>query len=180
MWTCSKCGQRVDDTFEICWKCGTASDGTEDPDFFSQPEDTSPVDTLTGHIPLGTEERLVTVTSCSLPTEALALRLKLEDAGIPVFLADEYTVVMDWLLSNAIGGIKVQVPESQALRACQLLGTGLPDETSEEVADREDQGPDERIQRKEEGYRPLGPDPDIEEEDEDDEDDERERERGRD
>ena len=33
MWDCPKCGERHEDSFEICWNCGTAPDGTEDPDF---------------------------------------------------------------------------------------------------------------------------------------------------
>ncbi len=33
MWTCPKCGSKVDREFEVCWHCGTAPDGTEDPNF---------------------------------------------------------------------------------------------------------------------------------------------------
>jgi hypothetical protein len=33
MWTCTKCGTKVDPSFEICWQCGTSSDGVEDPTF---------------------------------------------------------------------------------------------------------------------------------------------------
>ena len=33
MWNCPKCRAKVDDSFEICWSCGTARDGEEDPDF---------------------------------------------------------------------------------------------------------------------------------------------------
>jgi uncharacterized protein YbjQ (UPF0145 family) len=33
MWNCPKCGERHEDSFEICWNCGTAQDGTEDPGF---------------------------------------------------------------------------------------------------------------------------------------------------
>lgn len=32
-WQCPKCGKRVSDDLEVCWNCGTAADGTEDPDF---------------------------------------------------------------------------------------------------------------------------------------------------
>ena len=27
MWSCPKCGEKIEDNFEICWNCGTASDG---------------------------------------------------------------------------------------------------------------------------------------------------------
>src|SRR4051812_21446564 len=33
MWTCPKCGAKVDPNFEVCWQCGTSPDGTEDPTF---------------------------------------------------------------------------------------------------------------------------------------------------
>jgi hypothetical protein len=33
MWTCPKCQSKVDVTFEVCWSCGTSSDGEEDPSF---------------------------------------------------------------------------------------------------------------------------------------------------
>jgi hypothetical protein len=32
-WTCSKCGESVEDSFDACWKCGTSWDGVADPDF---------------------------------------------------------------------------------------------------------------------------------------------------
>lgn len=32
-WTCPKCDERVEASFEICWNCGTSHDGQEDPDF---------------------------------------------------------------------------------------------------------------------------------------------------
>jgi hypothetical protein len=33
MWRCPKCHSAVDDSFEVCWSCGTTADGVEDPDF---------------------------------------------------------------------------------------------------------------------------------------------------
>jgi hypothetical protein len=38
MWQCPKCHSRVDDSFEVCWSCGTTSDGVEDPDFVTADE----------------------------------------------------------------------------------------------------------------------------------------------
>jgi hypothetical protein len=46
---------------------------------------------------------------------------RLEAEGFHVYLADEQTVNMDWLLANAIGGIKLQVAEHDATRAHQIL-----------------------------------------------------------
>jgi hypothetical protein len=33
MWTCPKCGEEVDEEFDICWQCGTSPEGVEDPSF---------------------------------------------------------------------------------------------------------------------------------------------------
>ncbi|MDG2221701.1 MAG: hypothetical protein P8L85_09985 [Rubripirellula sp.] len=33
MWICSKCQESVEDSFDLCWSCGTSKDGTEDPEF---------------------------------------------------------------------------------------------------------------------------------------------------
>ena len=38
------------------------------------------------------------------------LKSKLEADGIPAMLTDQETIVMDWMLSNALGGIKLIVP----------------------------------------------------------------------
>jgi hypothetical protein len=43
MWTCSKCGESVEDTFDVCWKCGTSWDGVKDPAVQTVPEDETPV-----------------------------------------------------------------------------------------------------------------------------------------
>ncbi len=46
---------------------------------------------------------------------------KLQDAGIHCFLKDEYTVGIDPILSNAIGGIKLTVRKEDAFQAENLL-----------------------------------------------------------
>jgi hypothetical protein len=33
MWQCPKCQSTVDDSFEVCWSCGTTPGGIEDPNF---------------------------------------------------------------------------------------------------------------------------------------------------
>lgn len=33
MWNCKKCRERVEDSFEVCWSCGTSKEGVEDPSF---------------------------------------------------------------------------------------------------------------------------------------------------
>jgi hypothetical protein len=130
MWRCPKCRQVVDDSFEICWACGTTIEGVEDPHFFDEPTK-GPSPNVAPDAPR--PENLVTVAKCSLPGEAHAIRVRLESEGIPVFLFDEFTIAMDWLLSNAIGGVKVQVSDYDLERAREILGI------VEEQADNEQQ-----------------------------------------
>lgn|SRR5262245_12196878 len=33
MWECRKCHERLEDSFEVCWNCGTSKEGVEDPTF---------------------------------------------------------------------------------------------------------------------------------------------------
>lgn len=33
MWQCVKCREKLEDSFGVCWNCGTSRDGTEDPSF---------------------------------------------------------------------------------------------------------------------------------------------------
>jgi DNA-directed RNA polymerase subunit M/transcription elongation factor TFIIS len=77
-------------------------------------------------------ENLVTIASFSQTIQADLARSKLESEGIECVLADDYTVSVNWLYSNAIGGVKLRVRESDAREALALLGQESPD-----VADSE-------------------------------------------
>ena len=50
-------------------------------------------------------------------------KAKLESEGIPAWVADEHLIRMQWLYSQALGGVKVRVPEEFAGRARQILET---------------------------------------------------------
>lgn len=67
------------------------------------------------------EDKLVTVGTYDMPTEAHLAKGLLEANGLTAFLADELTVGVAWHLSNAIGGIKLQVAESDVERATGIL-----------------------------------------------------------
>ncbi|CAN5298047.1 hypothetical protein BH09BAC2_BH09BAC2_04260 [soil metagenome] len=53
--------------------------------------------------------------------KANILLTRLRDAGIECYLKDEYTVTIDPLLSNAIGGIKLIVPKHKLQEAEDML-----------------------------------------------------------
>ena len=64
---------------------------------------------------------LVTVSRYSFPYEAHLARALLESEGIPAFVADEHTINMQWLYSDAMGGVRLQVPEDWAQQAWDVL-----------------------------------------------------------
>jgi Putative prokaryotic signal transducing protein len=68
--------------------------------------------------------------------EALLAKGKLESAGIECVLADGNLVRMDWLLSNAIGGIRLQVDQQDLEFARAVLDEPIPAEFgAEEVGE---------------------------------------------
>ena len=79
--------------------------------------------------------RLVTIAQFrDLPVAGLA-KSKLESAGIICFLDNEYTVGANWLYSNALGGVKLNVPEEYAEEAKSIL-----DENTAPIATEESEG----------------------------------------
>ncbi len=79
--------------------------------------------------------KLVTVAIFPLPQDAYIIKARLESEGIPVFLKDELTIQTDNFLSNAIGGVKFQVSESNAEAATAILieqGVELPGDSDKD------------------------------------------------
>lgn len=67
------------------------------------------------------ETNWTTVDRFFHPTDAHIAAGKLESEGIPVFLLGINHASANWLLSNALGGIRLQVPASRVDDARQLL-----------------------------------------------------------
>lgn len=70
--------------------------------------------------------RLVTVQRYRDLTEAIVGRSLLESAGIPAWIADEHLVRMNWFLSNSLGGLRLQVDESDEPSAREILELATP------------------------------------------------------
>ena len=64
---------------------------------------------------------MVTIRTCFSLPEAQVIQSFLEGSGIKSFLPDEYTVQNNWMWTNAIGGVRIQVLEEDAERAMQML-----------------------------------------------------------
>ncbi|MEF8787947.1 MAG: DUF2007 domain-containing protein [Planctomycetota bacterium] len=86
------------------------------------------------------DEELVVIRSYSYAWEANVERGVLEEEGIPTFLEDDETVSMNWLYSNAVGGVKLQVPESRAEEAVEILSE-TREHARSRVEDMSDEGP---------------------------------------
>jgi hypothetical protein len=64
---------------------------------------------------------VVTVRIYSTLPEAQVIRSFLEGSGIKAFLPDEFTIQNNWMWTNAIGGVRVQVAEENVERAEEIL-----------------------------------------------------------
>lgn len=69
---------------------------------------------------------MTTIAQFSKAEDAHLLRMRLEAAGIEVFIQDENTVQVDWLLSDAIGGVRVQVADKDLEAATEILYDDRP------------------------------------------------------
>jgi hypothetical protein len=70
---------------------------------------------------------LVTIERFRDLPEALLAKGKLESAGIRCFLADSELVRTDWLWSNAIGNMRLQVRPEDAADALEVLHEPAPE-----------------------------------------------------
>ena len=59
--------------------------------------------------------------------EAELARGRLESEGIPSFLRDNHIVEANWMLSNAVGGVKLAVRANDVGRAREILDSAAPE-----------------------------------------------------
>ncbi|MBW8782506.1 MAG: DUF2007 domain-containing protein [Verrucomicrobia bacterium] len=62
-----------------------------------------------------------TIAAFSKAEDAHLLRARLEGNGIAAYVRDEYMVTLDWMYSNAIGGVKVEVSDEDYPAAVEFL-----------------------------------------------------------
>ena len=67
------------------------------------------------------EDKIVTLARFTNHPDYMIIKSKLEFEGIEVFLGDDLSISIDPLLSNATGGIKLNVRASQAEIALKIL-----------------------------------------------------------
>jgi hypothetical protein len=76
---------------------------------------------------------MITIATFSKPEEAHLCRMRLEAVGIPAYVQDEHLVQMNWLYSNAIGGVRVQVADEDLASAQEFLGADSPQDSTAEA-----------------------------------------------
>ncbi|HHF2920456.1 DUF2007 domain-containing protein [Vibrio sp. VGrn 2] len=77
---------------------------------------------------------MIVVARFSFPHEAHIARASLDSVGIESYIADEHTVNTQWLYSNAIGGVRLMVAESDAEDAKQILSSDFSESLENELA----------------------------------------------
>ena len=88
-------------------------------------------------------EELVTISKFLSLGEAKLAQGKLVSAGITAFVCDENMHAMNWHMGMALGGIRLQVPDSQVVRALEVLDDFEPQETETPALDRPEEEDDE-------------------------------------
>ncbi|SET42336.1 putative signal transducing protein [Thalassotalea agarivorans] len=78
--------------------------------------------------------KLVVVARFSYPLNANIAKAALDTAGIDSFVADEHTINMQWLYSDAMGGVRLYVNEDKLEQARSILATDFSDDVVD-VAD---------------------------------------------
>src|SRR5580658_1807309 len=84
-------------------------------------------------------EELVTISKFLSLGEAKLAQGKLVSAGISAFVCDENMHAMNWHMGMALGGIRLQVPDSQVVRALEILDDFEPEENSEVRAEDDEE-----------------------------------------
>ncbi|HKD83451.1 MAG TPA: DUF2007 domain-containing protein [Terriglobales bacterium] len=84
-------------------------------------------------------EELVTISKFVSLGEAKLAQGKLVSAGISAFVCDENMHAMNWHMGMALGGIRLQVPDSQVVRALEVLEDFDPEDTGQLVPEEEDE-----------------------------------------
>ncbi len=63
------------------------------------------------------------IATVNKPEDAHLIRATLEGSGIAAFVRDDTLVSVDWVLANAIGGIKVEVADEDLVQAEAVLAS---------------------------------------------------------
>src|ERR1700740_3321452 len=101
-------------------------------------------------------DQLVTLWRYRDLPEALIARAKLDSQLIWCVLADENMVRLNWFISNAVGGVRLQVADEDAPVALDLLGEEIPENfTVEEIGEEYKQPECPNCHSRDTSYEPM-------------------------
>ena len=80
---------------------------------------------------------ITTIKTYTIAMDAYIAKGRLEAEGIPAYIADEHYITLDWTISVAIGGVRVQVPYAYIEQANQVISD--LEQGEYEVTDTEEQ-----------------------------------------
>jgi len=83
-------------------------------------------------------EELITIAKFFSLGEAKVAQGKLSSEGVSVFVCDEHMHAINWHMGAAFGGIRLQVPEHQVVRALEILDGFEPDARENEDEEMEE------------------------------------------
>jgi hypothetical protein len=137
MWICPKCKTDVEDPFDICWACGTSRDGVEDPAFDPETDSIVTKEDFERARAARATERTVTIGIYNSGVEAEMARNHLEAAGIPALVVGEDAALVDWLIRDSLGGIRLLVFEQDQDQARAILNPARERGRASDQADHE-------------------------------------------
>ncbi|GEM_PF-727539 len=130
---CPQCKQLYRDAFDACADCKVPlAEGL--PPIETPPETKAP-DKDEG-------PAWAVLAKSNDPFRLELMKNRLEEEGIEAVLTDQEIVAMDWLLSNAVGGVKLMVSKKDAEQAARILremeagkekGEGAPEAENGEI-----------------------------------------------
>lgn len=68
---------------------------------------------------------LITIATYDFPAEAHIAKTLLQSHGIEAFVFDDHLVSVNFLMSNAIGGVKLKVLDEDEAKALETLGASV-------------------------------------------------------
>ncbi|EKU39476.1 MULTISPECIES: DUF2007 domain-containing protein [Acinetobacter] len=80
----------------------------------------------------------ILVETFSFPYEAQIAKTQLEAFGIPARIENEHTINMDWFYSNALGGVRLLVPQNYVDEAKSLLEKDFSNELEQEFGENKE------------------------------------------
>jgi len=90
-------------------------------------------------------EELVTIAKFLSLGEAKLAQGKLLSAAISAFVCDENMHAMNWHMGMALGGIRLQVPDSQVVRALEVLEDFEPEDGEALLVEDEEDDESEEV-----------------------------------